>query len=233
MDMNDLELPEESFVDFKCPYCGELNSFPAATSGVVRECVNCQDAFLVPEGEETIGRKLPLPFETPSVRLRRFKDGDWKDLLELGFKDEIQATDWLNEVSKVRPTDLRQAFYLAAEMKATGKIRGYIGVKFVDAEFEQIAISSDNPEGRGMVEELEAHKAALSFCFEGLRVHRVVARCPGEDLELRQLMTKSGMRQEAEFIRSERNEVGQWRDVVWFAMLEEEYFSNYKAMLSS
>lgn len=201
-----------------------MNSFPASNSGVVRECVNCLNAVLMPEAGGTMGRKLPLPFETPNIRLRQFEDDDWKDLMEFAFKDEADATDWLNNVSKARLTDLSQTFYLAVEMRATKKISCSIGLRFADPDFDRIIISSDNfPKSRRASADSDACEAALGFCFQGLHVHRAVASCPGEDSESLQVLTKSGMRREAEFIKSERNEVGQWRNVVWFAMLAEEY----------
>ena len=229
-----LEISEEDFIDLKCPYCGEMNSFPAADKRVVRECLNCLDTLMMPKAGETVCQKLPLPFDTPKIRLRQFKDGDWKDLIELGFDDETEATSWLKTASQTRLTDLQHTFFLAVEMRSTGKLNNWVGLKFTDSEFNQIWISSGNlPKGRGVSAEQDAHEAALDFCFKGLRVHRAVACRRGEDSESLGVFAKSGMRREAEFVKSERNEAGEWCNVVWFAMLEDEYLSRSKTGIST
>jgi RimJ/RimL family protein N-acetyltransferase len=229
-----MEISEEDFVDLKCPYCGEMNSFPAADSRVIRECLNCLNTLMMPEPGQTVGRKLPLPFDTPRIRLRQFKDDDWKDLMKFGIEDETEATSWLNSTVQARLTDLQHTFYLAVEMRSTGQLIACIGLKFTDGEFNQIWISSGTlPKYCGVSAELYAREVALRFCFEGLQVHRAIAECAGEDSELIQGLTKLGMRQEAEFIKSERNDAGEWRNVVWFAMLEDEYLSRSKPGFSS
>lgn len=219
-----MEISEEDFIDFKCPYCGEMNSFPASDKRVVRECVNCLNAMMMPEPGGTTARKLPLPFETPNIRLRQFKDADWKELMEFGFDDESDAGSWIETTSQTRLTDPTKTFYLAVETRSDGKLIDCAGLKFTDAECNQIVISSGNlPKTRGASAELDAQMAALAFCFEALSVHRAASRCVGDDTESVEVLTKCGMRQEAEFIKSERNDAGEWRNVVWFAMLEDEY----------
>ena len=226
-----MEISENDFVDLKCPYCGEMNSFPAADLRVVRECVNCLNALMMPEPGETTGRKLPLLFETRNVRLRQFKDDDWKELMDFGF-EESEATSWLGTASQARLTDLANTFYLAVETRSDGKLIDCVGLRFTDAEFNQIAISTGNlPKTRGVSAELDAQQVALAFCFEALRVHRAVSRCVGNDTESLEVLTKSGMRKEAEFIKGERNEANEWRNVVWFAMLDDEYSGRKTSVL--
>lgn len=217
------EFSGEDFLDFKCPYCGSLNSFPASAAGLVRECVNCLETFLVPEQDQGAARPLPLPMETQRLRLRRFEPTDWKDLLEFLFQDEDDATGWLLNLSKARVTDIRQQFYLAVQARETGKVVGSLGVRFVDADFNQVELSLEckRPEPlEGL--ELEALKAALSFCFRELRVHRVFARCIGNDPESLKLFAAAGMRREAEFVESAWVG-GTWQTIFWFAMLQREF----------
>jgi RimJ/RimL family protein N-acetyltransferase len=224
-----MEINEDDFVDLKCPYCDEMNSFPSSDLRVVRECVNCLNALMMPKPGETAGRKLPLPFDTSEIRLRQFKDDDWKDLKEFGFDDETEATSWLETASQVRLTDLTNTFNLAVETRSDGKLIDCVGLKFTDAEFNQIAIFSGNlPKTRGVSTEMAAQLAALAFCFDALHVHRAVSRCVGDDTDSLEVLAKCGMRKEAEFIKSERNEANEWRNVVWFAMLADEYLSRCK-----
>jgi predicted RNA-binding Zn-ribbon protein involved in translation (DUF1610 family) len=53
------EFAAENFLDFKCPHCGEVNSFPQDCIGLVRECVNCMDNLIVPEAGGELGKKIP------------------------------------------------------------------------------------------------------------------------------------------------------------------------------
>src|SRR4051812_20940456 len=179
---------EETFVDFKCPHCGAMNSYPSSASGVVRECLNCLDTFLVPDAGESVGRKLPLPFDTPKIHLRRFRDDDWKDLLEFEFSDEVEATNWLKTTSEMRLTDRWRVFHLAIEMRSNGKVVGFAGLNFTDDEFNQVSFSSSHvAENYGMEIALAANDAALGFCFQGLGAHRVEASCNAVDLKTREL----------------------------------------------
>ena len=79
------EMPDdESFFDFKCPYCGDVNSFPAASAHTLQECASCGDSMVVPDSGAEMGGKLPLPVATPRLLLRRFRLDDSVKLLEMG-----------------------------------------------------------------------------------------------------------------------------------------------------
>lgn len=221
------EMTGEDFLDFKCPYCGALNSFPASAARLARECMNCLETFLVPvpESSESAARRLPLPVEGTRLRLRRFEPGDWKDLLEFQFDEEDEATGWLHSISQARLTEVRQPFYLAVEVRETRKVIGSFSLMFSDPSLNQMEISV-TPGKAGSLPgwELETFDAALDFCFQELHLHRVYAQCNRDDSEGRRLYEGSGMRQEAEFIKNHFLD-GQWRSTLWYAILAEEYFS--------
>jgi [ribosomal protein S5]-alanine N-acetyltransferase len=225
----DSEIVGEDFLDFKCPYCGALNSFPTSAAGLTRECVNCLELLLVPTTDGEPGRKLPLPVETPKIRLRKFQAPDWKDLLEFKFEDEDEATGWIHQVSSVRSGEQVEPVHLAIEERDSRKVAGTLGFRFIDALFNQVELSLDsNPAAALPGLELEALDAALDFCFQDLKVHRVTMQCAAQDSERRRLLKEFGMRQEAEFLKHHR--VGdEWISTVWFAMLEEEYFKDPSA----
>jgi [ribosomal protein S5]-alanine N-acetyltransferase len=225
----DPEIVGEDFLDFKCPHCGALNSFPTSAAGLARECVNCLELVLVPTKDGEPGRKLPLPIETPKIRLRKFQAPDWTDLLEFEFEDEDEATGWIHKVCSVRSGERLEPMYLAMEARDSRKVVGTLGFRFVDASFEQVELSfSSNPAAMPAGLELEALDAALYFCFQDLKVHRVTMQCAAQDSERRKLLTELGMRQEGEFLKHHR--VGaEWISTVWFAMLEEEYFKDQSA----
>jgi RimJ/RimL family protein N-acetyltransferase len=225
----DFEIVGEDFLDFKCLYCGALNSFPASAAGLARECVNCLEILLVPKKDGDAGRKLPLPFESSGFRLRTFEAGDWKDLLEYQFEDEDEATGWIHTISTPRSTETRPPFYLAVEPRDAHKVVGTLGFRFLDTSFNQAELSLDSNTGTNLPGlELEALEAALDFCFQELNLHRVITQCRAENAEQRRLLKELGMRQEAEFVKH-TYVAGEWISVVWFAMLEEEYFKGAPA----
>jgi ribosomal-protein-alanine N-acetyltransferase len=222
----DSEIVGEDYLDFKCPYCGTLNSFPTSAAGLLRECVNCLDLLLVPKKDGEPGRKLPVPLDVRGLRLRTFQASDWKDLLAFQFQEEDEATGWIHSMSTVRSTETRQPFYLAIEARDAHKVVGTLGIRFVDPSFNQVELSLESNKAAALPGlELEALDAALDFCFQELNMHRVIIQCEAHDSEQRRLLNELGMRQEAEFLKHHR--IGdEWVSTVWFAMLEEEYFKD-------
>lgn len=77
--------------------------------------------------------------------------------------------------------------------------------------------------GRGYA--TEAVRAVLELAFDGLGLHRVVARVDAENLASARLATRLGLRKEAHLIENEWFE-GRWSDELTFAMLEEEWRSS-------
>jgi len=171
---------------------------------------------------------FPLPYDTPTLRLRGFEAKDWKDLLEFEFDEEDEATSWLYEISQARRTGLRKTFWIAVEDSHNQKVVGCLGLEFTDTQFNQVQLSlSSGTNINDLI--LEASRAAIRFCFQRLHVHRVEAWCDGRDAKTRELLTKTGMRQEAEFVKQSYVD-NEWRNTVWFAMLEEEFFRNQSAV---
>ena len=82
-------ITEESFIDFKCPYCGGSVSFPRESAGSVQACPDCIESLIVPDDGSEMGRAIPLPINTARLALRRFAAGDWKGLQELLSDEEL------------------------------------------------------------------------------------------------------------------------------------------------
>lgn len=220
----DSEIVGEDFIDFKCPFCGSLNSFPTSAARLTRECMNCLELFLVPSADGEAARVLPLPVESAKIRLRKFQPTDWEALLEFQFTDEDEATGWIHRVTTIQPMENRSLLSLAVEKKDVGKVVGVLGLRFTDSFHDQMDLTlSSNQAACPPGLELEALKVALGFCFKELSLHRVTTECGSEDSKERQLFKDLGMRQEAEFVKHFR--VGNdWQSTVSYALLEEEYF---------
>lgn len=219
----DSEFVGEDYLDFKCPHCGALNSFPTSAARLVRECVNCLDLFVVPARDGEPGRKLAMTVEGPRVKLRPLQATDWKDLLEFQFEDEDEATSWIPKSGTMRTGEVREPFYLAVEVRETRKVLATVGFRFLDVLCNQVEITLTANEAANLPGlELDAFETALAFCFREMTLHRVIARCGATESERRKVLGKLGMRQEAEFVKHFYVD-GEWLSTVWFAMLEEEY----------
>ncbi len=229
----DSETIGEDFLDFKCPYCAALNSFPTSAAGRLRECMNCVEAFLVPLADGEAARPLPLPLDTEKLRLRRFAPVDWQDLLEFRFNDEDEATGWLLMATKPRLTETNQTLYLAITALDSGKVVGSLSLRFSDVEFAQAELSLESAKAAPFPGfEQEALDAVLDFSFRDLNLHRVFAWCLSDHTETCNLFRESGMRQEAEFVKNNYFD-GAWRSSSWFALLREEYLSEGNAEKTS
>ena len=230
-------ITEENFIDFKCPYCGELVSFPQDNAGFAQACPNCTEGFIVPDDGSEQGWEIPIPITTARLILRRLAAQDWKDLLELMADEEFfRYTDgvaldedgvlhWLESDAHVKLTTPDQPFFLAIEFQESHKLIGYLRISFTDPQRLQVSFSiglHQKFQRRGLAR--EALVALLTFCFEGLKLHRVAGWCDSRNVAGCGLLQKVGFRREGEFVKN-RWVHGEWVNSVWYAMLEDEYQS--------
>ncbi len=228
-------ITEESFIDFKCPHCDEPVSFPQESAGFAQACPNCTQSLIVPDDGSEVGWEIPLPISTARLTIRRLASPDWKDLLELmsdeeffRFQDGVPLDEdgvlrWLESDAHVKITTPNQTLYLGIEVKDGAKLIGYMSVDFTDAQRRQVTFSiglNGKFQRQGFAH--EAVVALLTFCFEGLRLHRVAGWCDSRNAAAIRLLEKAGLRREGEFLKN-RMLHGEWASSTWYAILDEEY----------
>ncbi len=226
-------ITEESFIDFKCPYCGETISFPGDTAGHAQACPGCTQSVIVPEDGSGEGRKLPLPLTTSRLVLRRFAAGDWQDLLECLSDEEIyrwmdgrpleedDVLRWLERESQVKWTTPDQAFCLGIQVQQTAKLIGHVSLSVNEPLQASLQVVLNRAfQAKGFA--LEAVEAVLGFCFEGVKLHRVTAWPLALNTAACKLCEKAGLRREGEFVKSKLFD-GQWVNLACYALLREEY----------
>lgn len=228
---------ETDWVDFKCPYCGNPVSFPARWIGKAQECPTCWQILVVPDREKKVGIKLPTPFKTSRLLLRRLKPIDLNDLLEIvgdaevvRYKDwdpndEEQVQSWLEDDQKKRLFQRGHAFYLPLELLEQPKVVGYVALTFLDSENSEMSVDvlvNRRYQRRGFG--TEALRAAMEFVFSGLDVRRLCAWCDCRNIAAVKMLEKAGMRREGQFIK-EKFMKGEWVDSFAYAMLQDEYRS--------
>jgi RimJ/RimL family protein N-acetyltransferase len=225
------EIPsDDSFFDFKCPYCGELNSFPATSAHTLHDCASCMESIIVPAVGAPVGGKLPLPVSTPRLLLRRFRPDDSVKLLEMVAQDEscalpVTETDvdqWIEQQRAFPFTRSDSGIYLAIELVEGQELTGYVLLYYSDgnhntAGFTLTITPSRRRQGLG----LEAARAVIDFAFDGLCARRFAVSCASPNAAARGLLAKAGLRQEGEFVKS-WFDGNAWVNVLWYALLNEE-----------
>ncbi len=139
-------------------------------------------------------------------------------------KDRDQVQDWL---ASRRSTldDEGQALGLAAESRTTGRVIGDLVLFWRSREHGCGEIGYVfNPEVHGQGYATEACTAVLELAFEGLGLHRVVARIDARNDPSAAVLRRLGMRQEAYLVSNEWFK-GEWTDEIDFAILASEWRS--------
>jgi RimJ/RimL family protein N-acetyltransferase len=221
---------EDSFFDFKCPYCGEVNSFPATSAHTLQECASCAETIIVPEVGAETGGPLPLPISTPRLIVRRFHLEDAGPLLQLVALDEsrslpITETDvdqWIETQRAARFTRSESGVYLAIGFAESRDLAGFVLPFYTDgfhhnAGFTLTIAPARRRQGLG----LEGARAVMDFLFDGLCARRIAVSSPSRNAAARGMLEKAGMRQEGEFVKS-WHDGHEWFNVLWYAMLKEE-----------
>jgi len=230
MSTPDYEIPpEESFFDFKCPYCGEVNSFPATSAHTLQECASCAASIIVPEAGAETGGKLPLPMSTPRLLLRRFHPDDSAKLLELVAQDETCAlpvtesnVDQFIEQHRGASFTRSEFVYLALELVEGAEMAGFVFVSCSDRDRQCAGFTvTIHPARRRQGLGLEATRAVLDFSFDGLCARRVAVSCPSQNAAARRMLEKAGFRPEGEFVKS-WFDGKEWVNIAWYALLKEE-----------
>ncbi|GEM_PF-54399 len=173
---------------------------------------------------ETAMRENTLELSTPRLAIRRFTQDEWPLLLAYlqddgiadAFPEGIYTEQRLREMTEDR--DL-YALVSIEDERLIGHAALRVGVHPSGAALALGVISTSRRQGYGE----EAARALLRQAFAKLGLHRVTVSCPPENLALRALLEKLGMRMEAFFRRSVLTLDGEWRDECVYALLAEEW----------
>jgi [ribosomal protein S5]-alanine N-acetyltransferase len=221
-------MTEPNFVDFKCPFCGEPNSFLDSLAGTAQACPHCRDSVLVPRESCEVGSPLPLPITAARLVLRRLQPSDWRDLMELSAEEGIPREEeeilrWLEADQNVRLTQTGQWLHLGLEQRSAGKLVGYLSVSFKDETHRQMAVTvSAKREALAQGDGTDALRALFDWGFGSLGLVRIAADCDSLDATTRQMFETASMRREGEFLK-DRFIGTEWVTTVFYAILAEEH----------
>lgn len=183
----------------------------------------------------------PVVFETERLYAREFVKDDAEGVFEYagnlessGFQ-EFSPESFENVKLFVESrlaaqiASPRQFWDLVLCLKDTDEMVGVMGVYPYD-EFRQGELGY-NLKKRfwGMGYATEAAEGFLRFCFMGLGLHRITAKCDERNEASYRVMERIGMRREGHFIKAEyRRTFGKygWRSMYHYAILKKEYLSS-------
>lgn len=174
--------------------------------------------------QETAMKEAGPEIATRRLTIRRFEQDEWPLLLAYlqddgvadAFPEGIYTEQRLREM-----TADRNLYALIA--RDDGRLIGHAalnpGMHPASAAFSLGVVSSGRRLGYGE----EAARALLRHAFAEQNLHRVTLSCPPENLALRALLEKLGMRMEAFFRRSVLTVDGEWHDECVYALLADEW----------
>lgn len=180
------------------------------------------------------------PVTTARLRLRPLGPDDTDDLLAYLSLPEVcryvpfepmdrarVTANLAGQWARHQITTDGEGIVLGAELAETGRVVGGFNLWFHSAEHRSGEIGwTLNPahEGRGYA--TEAAHAILHLAFDGLGLHRVVARVDARNEPSLRLADRLGMRREAYLVENEWFKGG-WSDEVDFALLEGEWAAQH------
>jgi RimJ/RimL family protein N-acetyltransferase len=179
------------------------------------------------------------PVRTERLLLRPLTTGDADALLVYRGRDDVSRYvpfepmsrhDLLERIAgrwaRTELTDEGQALTLGAQLAGTGELAGDVMLAWHSREHaggELGYVFNPALGGRGYA--TEAAHATLRLGFEGLGLHRIVARIDEDNEPSVRLARRLGMRAEARLIHNEFFK-GRWSNEVDFAMLADEWFAH-------
>ena len=228
-------MPEDNFIDFKCPQCGTDTAFLERFAGTAQECPTCQQAVIVPPQSCAVGGKVPQRINTPRLILRRLHPQDAEAIqalmsdeavlreLEWSPLNEEETAHWLETDQHEKWTQLGHPLTLGLELRDGGKLIGLATLFYQDDSHRHAGLTMSvnrawHRQGYGT----EAMQALLLFGFSALGLRRITAACDRRNEAGVRMLQKAGLRREGDFVK-DRFVKGEWVSTTYFALLAEEH----------
>ncbi len=188
-------------------------------------------------GGSVAGVLIPdYPIVTARLRLRPYRDDDLDYLADVMARTDVvqylydhpytgeQAAESLTKRAKLTSiTAEGDRILLAVEEAETSTVVGDVNLVWTSRDNRQGEIGwVFHPDHRGRGYATEAGEVVLRLGFEGLGLHRIIARCDARNLASARVMDRLGMRREAHFLENEYIK-GEWTDEFVYAILASEW----------
>ena len=114
-------------------------------------------------------------------------------------------------------------FQFAIVERSTGRLCGDVGVHFVADQPDTVELGLTlSPEFQGLGIGEEASRALMTRLFETFDLHRVFAHVDARNGPARALLSRLGMRQEAELVDADWFK-GEWTTLCMYGILNQEW----------
>jgi RimJ/RimL family protein N-acetyltransferase len=136
---------------------------------------------------------------------------------------EEQARQVIEEQQRLSPGQPGKWFTFAAELKEAKSLVGHIALSVKEADPRQAEIGftfARQYQGRGLAREAAAR--VLDYCFDSLKLHRVIAVGDAENERSAALLRRLGMRREGHFVENIWFK-GKWGSEFLYAVLAREW----------
>lgn len=178
-----------------------------------------------------------VTLQTERLILRDFREEDWRDAHEyrsdaetvkympFGPNTEEETKDFINLVLGNQKAQPRISYNFALINKKDKKLIGSCRIKINNVEYKEGEIDyiiNRRYWNQGYM--TEAACSVLSFSFEKLGLHRIIASCDPENTGSYRVMEKIGMQREGH-LRQEKMFKGVWRDFLLYSILENEWLN--------
>ena len=136
--------------------------------------------------------------------------------------DISRARTFYSWLQNVKPGTPGEWYQYAVELKATGQMIGdfVLGAAKEGSQAEFGVTFSRAAQGKGYA--TEGARCLFTHAFDEMKLHRIFARLDARNEPSARLMERLGMRREALMVKSEWYK-GEWTDVIWYAVLSEEW----------
>ncbi len=183
----------------------------------------------------------PLLLESERLFLREFRPEDESSIQAYASDPEVtRFTDWgpndpeetrefLKSCLEHQKRWPRESVPLAMELKSERRLIGGTGFAKIDFRIRTATfgyVLHRDYWGQGFA--TEASRELLTFGFQSLSLHRIVALCDVRHQASSHILEKLGMRREGHF-RKDARKAGEWRDTYLYAALDEEWVGTARA----
>jgi RimJ/RimL family protein N-acetyltransferase len=179
---------------------------------------------------------MPLPFETPRLKLRSFQGDDLESFIAYRSDPLVaryqgwdapypreKAIAFVEEMKNKKPGGQGEWYQVIVSLKPGLQVIGDVAFHILDEDILQAEIAftlARSYWGQGYA--TEAARRLLDYLFSELHLHRVRAICDSENLASVHVLERMGMRREADFLENIWFK-GQWGSEFLYAILEHEW----------
>ena len=170
------------------------------------------------------------PIETQRLMIRQFRPDDWQTVYDYMSDPEVTAYLPEGQLTEAQTREFltknvgEHTETLAVTRKVETDLIGHMLFHpwFAPRTYEIGWVLNKRYHGQGYA--TEAAYALLTYGFETLQLHRVIATCQPENIPSYRVMEKLGMRREGHFQQCIYRGENHWWDEYFYAMLAKEWF---------